>query len=64
MVGWGGSAGWWVAPMILVFSVSPCPLGTNLGFELGCTGFGLGLGGIGTKGLGPGLDSIYPTTTI
>ena len=43
--------------MILVFSVSLCPLGTNLGFELGCTGLGLGLGGIGTKGLGPGLDN-------
>ena len=24
------------------FSVSPSPLGTNLGFELGCTGFGVG----------------------
>ena len=36
------------------FSVSPSPLGTNLGFELGCTG--LGLGGLRTKGLGPGLD--------
>ena len=33
------------------YSVSPSPLGTNLGFELGCTGFGLGLGGIGSQGL-------------
>ena len=39
------------------FSVSPSPLGTNLVFELGCTGLGLGLGGIGTKGLWPGLDN-------
>ena len=33
------------------FSVSPSPLRTNLGFELGWTWLGLGLGG-----LGPGLD--------
>ena len=26
------------------FSVTPSPLGTNFGFELGCTGLGLGLG--------------------
>ena len=32
--------------------VSPSPLGTNLGFEVGWTGLGLGLGG-----LGPGLDN-------
>ena len=38
------------------FSVSPSPLWTNLGFELGLTGLGLGLGGLSTKGLGPGLD--------
>ena len=38
------------------FSVSPSPVGTNLGFELCWTGLGLGLRGIGTKGLGPGLD--------
>ena len=31
----------------------------NFGFELGCTGLGLGLGGIGTKGLGPGLDKSF-----
>ena len=36
------------------FSVSP--LGTNLGFALGWTGFGLDLGGSGSKGLGTGLD--------
>ena len=39
------------------FSVSPRPLGTNWGFELGWTGLGLGLGGLGTKGLGPWLDN-------
>ena len=39
------------------FSVSPSPLGTNLGFELGWTG--VGLGGLRNKGLGPGLDNIY-----
>ena len=40
------------------FSVSPSPLRTNLGFELGLTGLGLGLRGLRTKGLGPGLDDI------
>ena len=37
------------------FSVRPSrsPLGTNLGYELGWTDFGLGLEGFGTKGLGP-----------
>ena len=45
-------------------SVSPNPLGTNLGFELGLTGLGLGLGGFGTKGLGPGLDNKYKSTNI
>ena len=34
------------------FSVSPSPLVTNLGFELGWTGLGFGLLGLGTKGLG------------
>ena len=38
--------------------------GTNLGFELGCTGLGLGLGGLGTKGLGPGLDNIKLSSKI
>ena len=36
------------------FSVSPSPLGTNLGFELGWIGLGLGSGG-----LGPGLDNNF-----
>ena len=36
------------------FSVSYSPLGTNLGFELGWIGLGLGLGG-----LGPGLDNNF-----
>ena len=36
------------------FSVSPIPLGTNFGFELGGTGLGIGQGG-----LGPGLDNKY-----
>ena len=35
-----------------IFSVSPSPLWANLGFELGWTGLGLGLGGLGTQGLG------------
>ena len=39
------------------FSVSPRPLGTNWDFELGLTGLGLGLGGLGTMDLGPGLDN-------
>ena len=42
----------------LHFSVSPSPLVTNSGFELGWTGYGLGLGGLGTKGLGQGLDNL------
>ena len=46
------------------FSVRPSPLGTNLGFELGCTGLGLSLGGIGTKGLGPMLDKICASLHI
>ena len=36
------------------FSVSPSPLGTNLGFELGLTGLGSGLGALRNKGLGFG----------
>ena len=39
------------------FSVSPRPLRTNWGFELGWTGLGMGLGGLWTKGLGPGLGN-------
>ena len=39
------------------FSVIPSPHRTNLGFELGFTGLGLGLRGLRTKGLGPGLDN-------
>ena len=38
------------------FSVSPSPLGTYLGFELGWTRLALGLG---LGGLGPGLDNIF-----
>ena len=34
------------------FSVSPSPLWANLGFELGWTELGLGLGGLGIKGIG------------
>ena len=29
-----------------------------MGFELGWPGLGLGLGGLGTKGLGPVLDNL------
>ena len=39
------------------FSVSPSPFGTNWVLELIGTWMGLGLGGFGTKGLGPGLDN-------
>ena len=41
------------------FSVSPSTLGTNWVFKLGWTGLGLGLGGLGTKGLGTGLDNLF-----
>ena len=51
----GGGGGWW---WVVVggggpqdFSVSPSPLWVNLGFKLGWIGLGLGLGGLGTKGL-------------
>ena len=47
--------GWWVVVGGLQdFSVSPSPLWVNLGFKLGWTGLGLGLGGSGTKGFGVG----------
>ena len=35
----------------------PVPNWTNLGFELGWTGLGLGLRVFGNKGLGPGLEN-------
>ena len=40
-----------------IFTDSPSPLGTYLGFKLGLTRLGLGLGGFGTKGLGQSLDN-------
>ena len=43
-MGWGGG--------LHDFSVSPSPLGTNWVLELGWTGFGVGLVGLGT-----GLDN-------
>ena len=44
-----GGWGLWVGGL-QDFSVSP--LWVNLGFKLGWTGLGLGLGGLGTQGLG------------
>ena len=44
--------GGWVVGGLQDFSVSPSPLLGLLGSELGWTGLGLGLGGLGTKGLG------------
>ena len=46
------SYGWWVGGGggLQDFIVSPSPLWVNLGFELGWTGLGLGLGGLGTMG--------------
>ena len=41
--------------------IVPSPLGTNLGFGYGWTGLdciGVGPRGMGTKGLGPGLDNL------
>ena len=40
------------------FCVSPSPLGTNWVFELNGIRLGLGLGGLRTKGLVPGLDNM------
>ena len=45
-----GGVGWGGAHMFLV--------GTNLGFELGCTGLRSGQAGFGTKGFGTGLDNL------
>ena len=65
--GWNVQAAmWWCASGYVVgglqhFSVSPSPLGTNLVLELNETRLGLGLGGFGTKGLGPGLDNLHLT---
>ena len=42
--GWVGGGG------LQDFSVSPSPLRVYLGFELGWTELGLGLGGLGTRG--------------
>ena len=47
-VGWLGV--WVVGPQD--FLVSPSPLLGQLGLEPGWTGLGLGLGGLGTQGLG------------
>ena len=56
----GDTAGYWLYawPSRLYgggphdFSVSPSPFGTSWVFELSWTRLGLGLGGLGTKGLG------------
>ena len=43
----------WVAPKIIESAPVPFgPLWALLGLELGWTGLGLGLGGLGTQGLG------------
>ena len=41
--------GWVVVGGLQDFSVSPSPLWVNLGFEVGWTGLGLGLGELGTR---------------
>ena len=46
------SGGWWVGGGLQDFSVSSSPLLGLFGLELGWTGLGLGLGGLGTQGLG------------
>ena len=43
---------WWWVGGLQNFSVSPSPLLGLLGLELGWTWLGLGLGELGTKGLG------------
>ena len=50
----GGGGGGWVAWSILVSA--PVPL-----YEQGGIGSGLGLGGLGTKALGTGLDNLVMT---
>ena len=49
-----GGGGGWVVGGLQDFSVSPSPLWVNLGFKLGWTGLGLGLGGSGTNWFGVG----------
>ena len=46
------------------FSVSPRPLGTFGVFELIGTWLGLGLGALGLKDLGPGLDNFFPVLSL
>ena len=51
--GWGGWVGGVVAPKIIASAPVPFgPFWALLGLELGWTGLGLGLGGLGTQGLG------------
>ena len=40
-----------------ITNASPWPLGTNWSCELDWTELGLGLGDLGNKGFGPGLDN-------
>ena len=60
----GGPAGIYAWPSRLYggglqhFIVSPRPIWINWDFELGLAELGLGLGGLGIKGLEPGLDNI------
>ena len=50
-------AGGWPTYRILVSAPGPLGLIGVWTFELGWTRMGLGIGGLGTKRLGPGLDS-------
>ena len=45
--------GWWVVAYRILES-APVPFWVVLGSELGWTGLGLGLGGLGIKGFGVG----------
>ena len=49
--------GWWAVVAYRILLSAPGPFGFNWVLGLIGTWLGLGLGGFGTKGLGPGLDN-------
>ena len=54
---WVWGLGVWALARTILSSSSLSPLVTYLAFELGLTGLGKGLGGLGTKSMGRGLDN-------
>ena len=54
---WVWGLGVWALALTILSSSSLSPLVTYLAFELGLTGLRKGLGGLGTKSMGLGLDN-------